>query len=141
MNGVIFDIKELAVHDGPGLRSTVFLKGCPLRCIWCHNPEGLSKEPQLMASENALSPLRSLSDSLHPPGLPSLWTLPAYLSQRAAAGVGRDDFLPAIVTAAAQEPAAFHKTRGNHLFRGRTADARGFSIGTPFRAFRYSYRR
>lgn len=52
MNGVIFDIKEFAVHDGPGLRSTVFFKGCPLRCIWCHNPEGLSKEPQLMASEN-----------------------------------------------------------------------------------------
>ncbi len=48
MNGIIFDIKEMAVHDGPGIRTTVFFKGCPLRCMWCHNPEGLSFEPQLM---------------------------------------------------------------------------------------------
>ena len=48
MTGIIFDIKEMAVHDGPGIRTTVFLKGCPLRCAWCHNPEGLSFEPQLM---------------------------------------------------------------------------------------------
>ena len=48
MTGTIFDIKEMAVHDGPGLRTTVFFKGCPLRCRWCHNPEGLSKMPQLM---------------------------------------------------------------------------------------------
>ena len=48
MSGIIFDIKEMAVHDGPGIRTTVFFKGCPLRCRWCHNPEGLSFEPQLM---------------------------------------------------------------------------------------------
>ena len=48
MNGVIFDIKEMAGHDGPGIRTTVFFKGCPLRCKWCHNPEGLTVEPQLM---------------------------------------------------------------------------------------------
>ena len=48
MKGIIFDIKEMAVHDGPGIRTTVFFKGCPLRCRWCHNPEGLSYEPQLM---------------------------------------------------------------------------------------------
>lgn len=49
--GVIFDVKELAVHDGPGPRTTVFFKGCPLRCKWCHNPEGLSFAPQLMVRE------------------------------------------------------------------------------------------
>ena len=40
MKGLIFDIKRLALHDGPGIRTTVFLKGCSLNCLWCHNPEG-----------------------------------------------------------------------------------------------------
>lgn len=43
--GIVFDIREFAVHDGPGIRTTVFLKGCPLRCQWCHNPEGMTKDP------------------------------------------------------------------------------------------------
>ena len=47
MTGVIFDIKGFALNDGPGIRTTVFMKGCPLRCRWCHNPEGLSPEPEL----------------------------------------------------------------------------------------------
>ncbi len=46
-NGVVFDIKEFALHDGDGLRTTVFLKGCPMRCVWCHNPEGQSFLPEL----------------------------------------------------------------------------------------------
>jgi pyruvate formate lyase activating enzyme len=40
--GTIFDIKRFAVHDGPGVRTTVFFKGCPLHCLWCHNPEGIA---------------------------------------------------------------------------------------------------
>ena len=51
--GTIFDIKEFTVHDGPGIRITVFFKGCPLRCNWCHNPEGLSFKPELMVRESA----------------------------------------------------------------------------------------
>ena len=47
MTGIIFDIKHFAVHDGPGIRTTLFLKGCPLKCVWCHNPEGISGKPQL----------------------------------------------------------------------------------------------
>ena len=39
MEGNVFDIQRFCVHDGPGIRTTVFLKGCPLRCVWCHNPE------------------------------------------------------------------------------------------------------
>jgi pyruvate formate lyase activating enzyme len=46
--GIIFSIREFTLHDGPGIRTTVFFKGCPLRCQWCHNPEGLSPEPELM---------------------------------------------------------------------------------------------
>ncbi len=46
--GIVFDIREFTVHDGPGIRTTVFMKGCPLRCSWCHNPEGQSRQPQVM---------------------------------------------------------------------------------------------
>ena len=48
MKGRLVDIKRFAVHDGPGIRTTVFLKGCPLRCAWCHNPESWSPEPQVL---------------------------------------------------------------------------------------------
>ena len=47
MKGNIFDIKHFAVHDGPGIRTTVFFKGCPLKCVWCHNPESISKSTLL----------------------------------------------------------------------------------------------
>ena len=46
--GTVFDIKRFAIHDGPGIRTTVFLKGCPLDCWWCHNPEGCSADPEFM---------------------------------------------------------------------------------------------
>jgi pyruvate formate lyase activating enzyme len=42
--GIIFNIKRFSVHDGPGIRTSIFLKGCPLNCIWCHNPEGISRD-------------------------------------------------------------------------------------------------
>lgn len=48
MMGRVFDIREMTVHDGEGVRLTVFMKGCPLRCQWCHNPEGLETQPQLL---------------------------------------------------------------------------------------------
>ena len=47
-SGIIFDIKEFTIHDGPGIRTTVFLKGCPMSCMWCHNPEGQARQPQVI---------------------------------------------------------------------------------------------
>lgn len=58
--GIIFDIKKFAVHDGPGVRSTIFFKGCPLRCLWCHNPEGMSPAPEIMVfSQRCLASCRA----------------------------------------------------------------------------------
>ena len=52
MKAKIFEIKRFAVHDGDGIRTTVFLKGCPLRCVWCHNPEGLSVKTEIAFYEH-----------------------------------------------------------------------------------------
>lgn len=52
MKGIVFDIQRMSVHDGPGIRTTVFLKGCPLRCLWCHNPESKHRRPELAFYEN-----------------------------------------------------------------------------------------
>lgn len=49
---LIADIKRMTLHDGPGIRSTVFVKGCPLRCLWCHNPESISPKPRMLYYEN-----------------------------------------------------------------------------------------
>lgn len=51
MKGCVFEIREFCVHDGPGVRTTVFFKGCPLRCLWCQNPEGLAFEPELLVTD------------------------------------------------------------------------------------------
>ena len=52
MKAKIFEIKRFAVHDGDGIRTTVFFKGCPLKCVWCHNPEGIDFAPQLALYKN-----------------------------------------------------------------------------------------
>jgi pyruvate formate lyase activating enzyme len=50
--GVIFNIQKYSLQDGPGIRTTVFLKGCPLCCAWCHNPEGMAHRPEIVVVEN-----------------------------------------------------------------------------------------
>lgn len=52
MKGTVFNIQRFSLYDGPGIRTVVFLKGCPLSCIWCHNPEGKKREKQVLFNEN-----------------------------------------------------------------------------------------
>jgi pyruvate formate lyase activating enzyme len=49
-SGLVFNIQRYSLHDGPGIRTIVFLKGCPLRCLWCHNPEGMGPEPEILCN-------------------------------------------------------------------------------------------
>ena len=52
LSGVVFDIQRYSIHDGPGIRTTVFFKGCPLRCAWCQNPESQHKEPEILLNKS-----------------------------------------------------------------------------------------
>lgn len=52
--GIVFDIKRFAIHDGPGIRTSVFFKGCPLKCWWCHNPEGINPHIECFQSPKKL---------------------------------------------------------------------------------------
>ena len=63
--GFIFDIRRYSIHDGPGIRTAVFFKGCPARCLWCHNPEGQEFAREIMflqkdaqGAERATKPAR-----------------------------------------------------------------------------------
>lgn len=71
--GRIFSIEEFSTYDGPGIRTTVFLKGCPLRCTWCHNPEGQRTEAELVRSPNGcLSCGACLAEGTRKTGTPCL---------------------------------------------------------------------
>ena len=54
MKGLIFSVKRYSIHDGPGIRVTFFMKGCPLNCLWCHNPEGISPLPEIVQQKNRI---------------------------------------------------------------------------------------
>jgi pyruvate formate lyase activating enzyme len=54
MQGLVFDIKHYAIHDGPGIRTTIFLKGCPMHCLWCHNPESQDNGAEAFIREKVL---------------------------------------------------------------------------------------
>src|SRR5450759_2680491 len=54
MKGLIFSVKRYSIHDGPGIRVTFFMKGCPLSCMWCHNPEGISSFQETVIRTNRI---------------------------------------------------------------------------------------
>ncbi len=83
VTGTIFNVQRGSFHDGPGIRTTVFLKGCPLRCPWCHNPEGISPAPEVLVSDSRCLACRSCSKACPRPEGP----LPA------GSVVGRDGCL------------------------------------------------
>jgi pyruvate formate lyase activating enzyme len=68
--GTVFNIQRASFHDGPGIRTTVFFKGCPLRCPWCHNPEGVASAPEVLVSETRCLHCDSCVEACPRPGGP-----------------------------------------------------------------------
>ena len=64
--GLIFDVKRFSLHDGPGIRTTIFFQGCPLRCAWCQNPESQTGAPRLFRAGAKCARLPRLRRRLHP---------------------------------------------------------------------------
>ena len=77
LKGTIFDIKRYAIHDGPGIRTTIFFKGCSLRCPWCHNPEGLEAEPEfIIRSERCVQECQACVAACEPKAISKNGTRP-----------------------------------------------------------------
>ena len=71
MTATVFEVKRFAVHDGDGIRTTVFFKGCPLKCVWCHNPEGLRMPPEsAFYAHKCIACGECQRQGFTPPGLP-----------------------------------------------------------------------
>ena len=70
VSGLTFNIQQFSTEDGPGIRTTVFLKGCPLRCAWCHNPEGMRSAPDLVWYDVRCIGARTASKSCPEEALP-----------------------------------------------------------------------
>lgn len=108
MRGNIFDIKRYAIHDGPGIRTTVFLKGCRLHCRWCHNPESQTVETVSMKQ------VRKLGDREFEE------------IRKVGYGISVDELVEEI----AKDAVFFEESgRRRYFFRRRTFVATGFSVG------------
>lgn len=143
ITGRIFDIQRFSVHDGPGIRTTFFLKGCPLACDWCHNPEGLAYKKQLQYIEEkcigcgncALVCEKRAYDIEHNNGTPNFATYDGHFecveacSAKALAIYGEDITVEDVVKNAQKDAAFYGKEGGVSFSGGECTMQREFLVG------------
>jgi pyruvate formate lyase activating enzyme len=141
LTGLVFDVQRYSLHDGPGIRTTVFLKGCPLRCAWCHNPESLRPAPELRVFASRCIRCDACRDAC-PLGLASPGELPDpkqcvacgacadACPTRAREVIGRTTTLEALLDVLAADRAFYDESGGGVTFSG----------GEPLRQWRFLVR-
>jgi pyruvate formate lyase activating enzyme len=127
VSGTIFNIQRYSTEDGPGIRTTVFLKGCPLDCPWCHNPEGLSPDPVLAFSEvrcvacggcHARCDLLRVQEIPFPQGCRSCFTCAGVCPSGARVVLGRPVTVDGVVAELARDRIFYDQSRGGATFSG-----------------------
>lgn len=139
--GLVLDVQRYSLHDGPGIRTTVFLKGCPLRCIWCHNPESMNAAPELRVFGSRCIRCDACRDAC-PLGVARPGEVPdpqvclacgscsAVCPTRAREVIGRPTTVDALVASLAADRIFYDESGGGVTFSG----------GEPLRQWRYLVR-
>ncbi|MCR4428464.1 MAG: glycyl-radical enzyme activating protein [Caldiserica bacterium] len=126
--GVVFNIQRYSIQDGPGIRTTIFLKGCPLKCLWCHNPEGINPNPEIIWLETRCLGCRRCVQSCHletpifPPAFDPrcnlcgecLRTCPAKALELAGRGFSKEELMEEIL----KDRVFFDLSQGGVTFSG-----------------------
>lgn len=130
MKGNIFSIEEFSVFDGPGIRTTVFLKGCPLKCSWCHNPEGQNYNTEIIKTPNGcIGCGNCIKTSLIKDGIPifteeSIKKCPQNLIKFCGEIYESEDLFQKLL----KKQTHFTKRRWCYIFWWRTFCSKGFSF-------------
>ena len=127
MSGIIFDIKGFAIHDGPGIRTSIFFKGCPLRCWWCHNPESFCSE--IEHSETKFKGKHTIGAHISTQELLQEVQKDALFYEQSGGGVTFTGGEPLLQPTFLQESALLLKSHGFHL----ALDTSGFAQESTFK--------